>query len=76
MIVHYKAHNFTSAIFNVVVFILSHKYSPISPIFRMKMLNDHIIFNSVDTRIEFTDSYSNSGYMDCCRVFALQMLLH
>ena len=33
MIVHYKAHNFTSAIFNVVVFILSHKYSPISPIF-------------------------------------------
>ena len=42
----------------------------------MKMLNDHIIFNSVDMRIEFTDSYSNSGYMDCCRVFALQMLLH
>jgi len=57
MIVYYKAHNFTSAICNIDVFILSHKYSPIRPFFSMKMLNDHIVFNSVDTRIEFIDSY-------------------
>lgn len=34
MIVYYKAHNFTSVICNVVVFILSHNYSPISSIFQ------------------------------------------